>query len=117
MTQRQGTREHLDPGLGGGCGRRSSAPQKRRIGRMRHPASFHPHGVLAVQVGTHAVRVSAYAVQVGARRDGLPLYHAMSAIRMYPTLCVAAARGRGGEGRRHQRHTCFRQMCAALRDR
>ena len=43
--------------------------------------------------------------------------HAVSAMRTHSTFCVAAARGRGGEGRRHQRHTCFRQMCAALRGR
>ena len=53
----------------------------------------------------------------GAMRSPPQQNHAVSAMRMYPTLCVAAARGRGGEGRRHQGRTCYLQMCAALQDR
>eukprot|EP00966_Prymnesium_polylepis_P203580 4716514-Prymnesium_polylepis.1 len=41
----------------------------------------------------------------------------MSAIRMYHTFCDAGGERAGGRGWWHQTHTCFRQMCAALRDR
>ena len=51
------------PCAGGLAGR--APPRKRRKGRMRHPASLHPQGVLAVTLATRAVRV-------GARRDALP---------------------------------------------
>ena len=108
VTQRQGTRGHT----GGGFDRRRSAPQASQ----RADAAPHlPPSSERTRCHTRYTRCPGGRT---ARCAPPPQQnHAVSAIRMYPTLCVAAARGRGGGVRRHQRHTCLRQMCATLRDR
>eukprot|EP00966_Prymnesium_polylepis_P128855 2980005-Prymnesium_polylepis.1 len=83
---------------------------------MWHPASLHPHGALAVTLATLDVTLATHAVCVGARRDGLPQNQAVSAMRTYSTFCVSGGEG-GAVAERHQRPTCFRHMCAALRGR
>eukprot|EP00966_Prymnesium_polylepis_P192563 4463041-Prymnesium_polylepis.1 len=75
-------------------------------------APLRPQGALAATLATHAVRMGARAVQVGARRDGLPTQTKPCGERGAHILHILRRwrREGGAVAERHQRRMCFWQM-------